>query len=69
MIERRKHEGDRRFNRMHPTEDATEVLKTVIPVTQKTEEICTQSPNQKQAVIDSIGGVECAIGLAKRFFG
>lgn len=58
-IERRKDERDRRFYRIHATEEGKKVLKTVTPITQKTEEICTRSLNKKQIkeIIDSLNVV------------
>ncbi len=58
-IERRKDENDRRFYRIHATEEGKEVLKTVNPITGKTEEICTRSLNTKQIekIIDSLNVV------------
>jgi DNA-binding MarR family transcriptional regulator len=55
-IERRKDERDRRFYRIHATEEGQEVLKTVVPITEKAEEICTQSLSEKQIkeMIDSL---------------
>lgn len=55
-IERRKDERDRRFYRIHATIKGKEVLQTVNPVTQKTEEICTRSLDKKQVkqIIDSL---------------
>ena len=47
-IERRKDERDRRYYRIHATDEGKNVLKTVNPVTEKTEEICTQSLSRKQ---------------------
>jgi DNA-binding MarR family transcriptional regulator len=47
-IERRKDETDRRFYRIHATDEGRKVLKTVNPITDKTEEICTQSLSKKQ---------------------
>lgn len=47
-IERRKDARDRRFYRIHATEEGKAVLKTVNPITEKTEEICTRSLNTKQ---------------------
>jgi DNA-binding MarR family transcriptional regulator len=47
-IERRKDERDRRCYRIHATDEGKNVLKTVNPITEKTEEICTQSLSRKQ---------------------
>jgi MarR family transcriptional regulator, organic hydroperoxide resistance regulator len=47
-IERRKDERDRRYYRIHATDEGENVLKTVNPITEKTEEICTQSLSRKQ---------------------
>lgn len=47
-IERRKDERDRRYYRIHATDEGKNVLKTVNPITEKTEEICTQSLSRKQ---------------------
>lgn len=48
-IERRKDHKDRRMNRIHITEQGLKILKAVNPVTQKTDKICTDSLNKKQA--------------------
>jgi DNA-binding MarR family transcriptional regulator len=62
-IERRKDERDRRMYRIHSTEEGRQILSAVNPITQKTEDICTQSLNREQvkelirsldAVCDSI---------------
>jgi DNA-binding MarR family transcriptional regulator len=47
-IERRRDDRDRRVYRIHLTAEGKKVLKAVIPVTQKTEKICTHSINKKQ---------------------
>lgn len=47
-IERRRDDRDRRMYRIHLTKDGEKVLKAVIPVTQKTEKICTHSLNKKE---------------------
>jgi DNA-binding MarR family transcriptional regulator len=47
-IKRRRDDRDRRMYRIHLTADGQKVLKTVVPVTQKTEEICTHALNKKQ---------------------
>lgn len=47
-IERRKDENDRRMYRIHATEHGKQVLERVNPITDKTEEICTQSLDKKQ---------------------
>jgi MarR family transcriptional regulator, organic hydroperoxide resistance regulator len=47
-VERRRDDRDRRMYRIHLTAEGKKVLKAVIPVTQKTEEICTHSLNKKQ---------------------
>jgi DNA-binding MarR family transcriptional regulator len=47
-IERRRDDRDRRMYRIHPTPEGKKVLAAVIPVTQKTDEICTQPFNKKQ---------------------
>jgi DNA-binding MarR family transcriptional regulator len=59
FIERRRDERDRRMYRIHATEEGERVLKTVNPITQKTEEICTQSLNKIQVkeIIDSLDAV------------
>lgn len=58
-IERRRDERDRRMYRIHATEEGKKVLKTVNPITQKTEKICTQSLNKKQVkeIIHSLNAV------------
>ncbi len=58
-IERRKDDRDRRMYRVHITEQGKEILNTVNPITQKTDEICTQalSKNQVMALIDSLDAV------------
>jgi DNA-binding MarR family transcriptional regulator len=47
-IERHRDDRDRRMYRIHLTAEGKKVLKTVIPVTQKAEEICTHSLTKKQ---------------------
>lgn len=47
-IERRKDERDRRFYRIHATDEGKKVLKTVNPITERTEAICTRSLNKKE---------------------
>jgi DNA-binding MarR family transcriptional regulator len=47
-IERRRDDRDRRIYRIHLTAEGKRVLKAVIPVTQRTEEICIHSLNKKQ---------------------
>ncbi len=47
-IERRKDERDRRFYRIHATDEGKKVLKTVLPITEKTEAISTQSLSKQQ---------------------
>jgi DNA-binding MarR family transcriptional regulator len=47
-IERRRDDRDRRMYRIHPTSEGKKVLKAVIPVTQRTDEICTNSLTKKQ---------------------
>ncbi len=60
-IERRRDERDRRMYRIHATEEGKKILMTVNPITQKTEEICTQSLKKKQVkeLIESLDAV-CA---------
>ena len=58
-IERQKDDRDRRMYRIHATDEGQKVLKTVNPITQKTEKICTQSLNKKEVkeiinVLDAI---------------
>jgi MarR family transcriptional regulator, organic hydroperoxide resistance regulator len=59
FIERRRDESDRRMYRIHATEKGKNVLKTVNPITQKTEKICAQSLNEIQVkeIIDSLDAV------------
>ncbi len=61
FIERRKDDRDRRMYRIHITEPGKKILKEVNPITQKTDEVCTQSLNKKQvvALINSLDAV-CA---------
>lgn len=47
-IERQRDEIDRRMYRIHATDTGKKLLKAVNPITQRTEEICTQSLNKKQ---------------------
>lgn len=63
FVVRRRDEIDRRMYRICATEDGKKVLKSVNPITQKTEEICNQALSQEQvkeiiisldAVCDSI---------------
>lgn len=58
-IERRRDERDRRMYRIYATQEGKKVLKTVNPITKKTEKICTQSLNEKQVkeIIDSLNAV------------
>ena len=47
-IERKKDQKDRRFYRIHATDKGKNTLKTVNPITETTERICTQSLSKKQ---------------------
>ncbi len=47
-IERRKDDNDRRIYRIHITEHGKDVLKSVSPVTSKTDEICNQPFDEKK---------------------
>lgn len=58
-IERRKDERDRRFYRIHATDEGKKVLKTVNPITERSEAICTRSLNKKEikkmiALLDNV---------------
>lgn len=59
FIERRRDDKDRRMYRIHATEEGQKVLKAVNHITQKTEEICVHSLNEKQVkeVIDSLDAI------------
>lgn len=58
-IERRKDDRDRRMNRIHITRQGRKILKAVHPVTQKTDEICTHSLNNKRVkeIIQSLDAI------------
>ncbi len=58
-IERRKDDRDRRMYRIHITEQGKNILKNVNPITQKTDEVCTQSLSKKKvlALIESLDAV------------
>lgn len=47
-IERRRDESDRRMYRIHATKQGKNLLESVNPITKMTEDICTQSLNDKQ---------------------
>lgn len=47
-IERRRDDRDRRMNRIYITEQGKKILTAINPVTQKINEICTQSLNEKE---------------------
>ena len=58
-VERRKDKRDRRYYRIYATGEGKKVLKMVSPITEKTEEICTQSLSRKQigemiALLDTV---------------
>ena len=59
FIERRRDDKDRRMYRIHSTKEGQKVLKAVNHITQKTEEICLHSLNEKQVkeVIDSLEAI------------
>ncbi len=56
-IERRRDDKDRRMYRIHITKQGKKVLKTVNPITQKIDKICTHSLN-KNAVKELIESLD-----------
>jgi DNA-binding MarR family transcriptional regulator len=58
-VDRRRDERDRRMYRICATEGGKNVLSSVKPITQKTEEICTQSisPSKVKEIIMSLDAV------------
>ena len=48
FIERRRDDNDRRMYQIHITDQGKRALKAVNPVTQKIDDICTQSLNKKE---------------------
>ena len=62
-IERRRDARDRRMNRIYITEQGQTKLKTVAPVTQKIDKICTNSlgKKEKEKLINSLDAVCRAI--------
>ncbi len=63
FIERRRDDRDRRMNRIYITEQGRKKLKAVNPVTQRINDICTQSLNKEEVeeLIKSLDAVCNAI--------
>ncbi len=63
FIERRRDDRDRRMNRIYITGQGKKILKAVNPVTQRINDICTQSLNKEEVdkLIKSLDAVCNAI--------